>query len=226
MAALEELLSHPDAAWLLQERLHALRGDTPERLQILTALAGICSAGGDRVAGREHLEAAYAMARRLGDARSQQLRQRLALHLLSIGLPAQAEPLLREALLDAVDADSTLSIVVLATCLSATHLEAGDWTEAGRLGALVVSAASRRGNWLGVTDGLITQATALLAAGGSLTEAIAMLLHGGQHFSAQGAVAAVNLIKARLGELRAIHGAVAFDAALQSALASLRDQAT
>ncbi|MFT5679327.1 MAG: hypothetical protein ACI8RZ_000231 [Myxococcota bacterium] len=223
MTDLEALIAHPDAAWLLADRLRDLRGDTSERLQIHTALARICTSGGDRVAAREHLEAAHAMAHRLGEhAQARVLRQRLALHLLSIGLPALAEPHLREALLDAVDTDDTLMVVALGTSLSATRLEASDWTEARKIGAQVVTAASRRGNWLGVTDGLITQATGLLGLGAPLTDAIALMLHGGQRLSAAGAVAAVNLIKARLGELRAERGAEVFDAALQAALARLR----
>ncbi len=222
MPDLEALIAHPDAAWLLAERLVGLRADDPERLPIRIALARICTAGGDRVAARVHLETAYAMALRLADARARPLRRRLALHLLSIGLPALARPLLEEALLEAVDADDTLQIVSLATPLSAMRLEAADWSEARKLGALVVSAASRRANWLGVTDGLITQSTCLLQLDAPLTEAIALLLHGGQRLGGLGALAAVNLIKARLGELRAEHGAEPFDAALQAALASLR----
>lgn len=222
MSDLEALIAHPDAAWLLTERLAGLRADDPERLPIRVALARICTAGGDPVAARVHLEAAYTMAVRLEDDQAGPLRRRLALHLLSIGLPALAQPLLRAGLLEAVDADDTLQIVSLGIPLSAMRLEAADWSEARKLGALVVSAASRRGNWLGVTDGLITQSTCLLRLNAPLTEAIALLLHGGQRLSGLGALAAVNLIKARLGELRAEHGAAPFDAALQAALASLR----
>ena len=222
MPDLEALIADPDAAWLLSERLVRLRADDPQRLPIRAALARLCTAGGDRVAAREHLEAAYAMARKLEDARAGPLRCQLALHLLSIGLPALALPLLRDALLDAVDTDDTLKIVSLGIPLSAMRLEAADWAEARKLGALVVSAASRRGNWLGVTDGLITQSTCLLRQGTPLTEAIVLLLHGGQRLSRVGSLASVNLIKARLGELRTEHGLAVFDAALQAALASLQ----
>ncbi len=222
MPDLETLLADPDAAWLLTERLTTLRADDPQRLSIRTALARLCTAGGDRIAARAHLEAAYAMALRLEDDRAAPLRCQLGLHLLSIGLPALALPILREALLDAVDTDNTLMIVSLGSTLSAMRLEAADWAEARKLGALVVSAASRRGNWLGVTDGLITQSTCLLRMGASLTEAIALLLHGGKRLSSMGSPAAVNLIKARLGELRTVHGPAVFDAALQAALATLQ----
>ncbi|MDG1483776.1 MAG: hypothetical protein P8R54_29565 [Myxococcota bacterium] len=222
MPDLEALIADPDAAWLLTERLTTLRADDPQRLPIRAALARICTAGGDRIAAREHLEAAYAMALKLKDAQASPLRRQLALHLLSIGLPALSLPLLREALLDAIDTDDTLMIVSLGISLSAMRLEAADWAEAQKLGALVVSAASRRGNWLGVTDGLITQSTCLLRLGGPLIEAIVLLLHGGQRLNKMGSPAAVNLIKARLGELRTEHSPAVFDAALEAALARLQ----
>ena len=225
MRSLDELIAHPDAIWLLQERLQTIRGDIDEALAIRQALVSACFAGGDRVSGRRHLEDAWQQAHRMGRLTlSHQLRQQLGLHLLSIGLTERALPHLTSAMQQAIDVDDTLMIVALGVSLSALHLEEEDWAEAHRMGTLVVAASSRRGNWLGVADGLITQSTCMLATGEPLTDAIALLLHGGHHLNKHGAAAAVNLIKARLGELRATHTPALFDAFLRQALAQLGSQ--
>lgn len=222
MRTLAQLIDHPDAISLLQERLHALRGDTDETMAIRQALVRACFAGTDRVSGRRHLEAAWQQASRMGlQTLANQLRQQLGLHLLSIGLTELALPHLCVAMQQAIDEDDTLMIVAIGVSLSAVRLEREEWEDARALGTQVVAAASRRGNWLGVADGLITQSTCMLAAGEPLVDVIALLLHGGQHLNQQGAAAAVNLIKARLGELRVAHSPAVFDAFLQQSLAQM-----
>ena len=222
MLTLEQLIDHPDSVWLLQERLNATRGDTEESMAVRQALVSACFAGGDRVSGRRHLEAAWQQALRMDlHQQANQLRRQLGLHLLSIGLAKLALPHLCATLQQAVEDDDTLMIVTLGVSLSAIRLEEEDWSEARRLGTLVVAAASRRGNWLGVADGLITQSTCMLATGEQMAEAIALLLHGGHHLNKMGAAAAVNLLKARLGELRVAHDPAAFDVHLKQALAQL-----
>ena len=198
-----------------------MRGDSTDKLEVQLSLISVCTAGDDRISARRHLENARQHAMRLEEnAHFNALTRRLALHLLHIGLPGEARPLLSEALLVAVTADDTLSTVALACSLSAVCLEDASFDEARKLGALVVSSAARRGNWLGVADGLITQSTCLLATDDAMTEAIALLLHGARRLNSAGASVAVNLIKARLGELR-VSDEVRFDACLTDVLDQL-----
>lgn len=199
----EAALGHPDALALWQEALAHLTEDrAEERARVHERLAALRLAAGDSERGCRHLAAALQETPAAATAATLRRGAVLGAHLLASGRVAQGEAILEDALERAMRLDETLWLVGLASTLAALRLEAEDWPAAGALGALVADAAARRGNWIGVADGLISQSTARFRQG-DLRGALEGVLAGAARLQAVHALAALNLLRAHLVELRA-----------------------
>lgn len=196
--ALLELLTAPHDAHL--------------RYEVMVRLADLHVQGGDGLRGRSLLEDAGALARRWGDAAGRVHADAMRGNLLvEAGLFEPARVVLGECVQTASTLDDDLTVLAEGTILAALHLRAEDWTAAEALARQLLSAAERRGSWLGIADAAMSWSTALLGQGQDHA-AVQLLLRVGGLLQRRGAAAAVNLIKARLGELRARLGPEAFPA--------------
>ena len=188
-----------------------------DRVVVHRALAERWLNGGDRHAAAPHLAAALDLARRYGDA---VLTLDLALAAASMRLEAgaapQGEALLVEAAAMAHEIDDTLAIVVACSALAALRLDREDWAGAAEAAEAELAAAERRHAWLAVADATLTLSTCLLHAD-EVQGAVHHLVTVGAELRARGSQGGVNLIKGRLGELRAHLGPTVFDPLLWSA---------
>jgi len=205
------------------EGLGALLGALPspardhDRVVVHRALAERWLHGGDRHAAGDHLDAALDLARQYGDA---VLTLDLALAAASLrleaGEAAAGEALLVEAAALAHRLDDTLALVVAGSSLAALRLDRGDWAGAAEAAEIELAAAERRSAWLAVADATLTLSTCLLHAD-EVEGAVHHLVTVGAELRARGSQGGVNLIKGRLGELRALLGPTVFDPLLWSA---------
>ena len=219
----EAALGHPDALALWQEALDHLPAPArdAERAQVHERLAALRLAAGDRERGCRHLAAALD-ATPPDDAPARLRRSRtLGAHLLAAGLRTPALEALHAALELAMALDETLWVLGLASTLAAQALEDEAWDAAADLGQLVAETAARRGNWLGIADGTITRSACCFYQD-DLRGALEITLRAAARLQQHGALAAVNLLRAHLVELRA---AVAdddlFDALFEAVRADL-----
>lgn len=179
-----------------------------ERLDAHLDLAERLLSGAGDHAARGHLEAALAIGQRHDDPGAVAIAAGgLAALALEAGHPTEAAPLLDLAL-DAAEAlDDDLGRVAHGTVRAALHLAAGELPQAAARGRQVEAAARRRRNWIGVADAILTQSCAE-----PLDAAVGRLVAAARALKAE-SEAGANLLAARLGELRAAHGAE-FDVAL------------
>ncbi|MFT4976236.1 MAG: hypothetical protein ACI8S6_002132 [Myxococcota bacterium] len=222
----EAALQHPDALRLWKEALAQLRasvGRQRDCAYVHEQLAELCLSGGDEIRGREHLGAALAIARRTDADDRRRLSARLGAALLSAGLPHEAEPVLVEAIAAAARTQETLVELGLASVLSALRLSAGDLEAARGYGARVVVLGARRGNWIAVADGLITQ-SACHQQQGAWRAALEGIVYGSRPLQAVGALAALNLLQAHLTETRKMMGEESFDEEFGSVVERLADE--
>lgn len=181
-----------------------------DRLTAHLVLAELLTAGADRVRARVELEAAVELSRRHDDGVAQiRCLTLLGAHLMEIGLADEAEPPLRAAFTLAVARNDDLSTVLLGSLLAALYQARGAWAEADAVARPARGAAERRHNWIGVADASLTLA-GTSAWIGDRPAAVTLLLEVGGQLAERGAEAALNLIKARLAELRGEWGEVEF----------------
>lgn len=181
-----------------------------DRWEAHLTLAELLEQGGDPVRARPHLEAALALSTTHGDLAGEGLvRAMLGHHLLMTGLPAEAEPHLARAVDLSEQLDDALTLVAESSVLAALQLGRGDWEGALRSARRLAAAARHRGNWLAVADAALTRSAAF-AGQGELHAAVAELVNTGERLRHEAPPAALNLLKARLAELRLAHGS-AFD---------------
>jgi hypothetical protein len=184
-----------------------------DRMEAALDLAELLLAGAASEGARAWFEHARALARshdapvELGIASGS-----LALLALESGEEDRAAGLLDEALAAADAIDDDLGRVAHGTVRAALHLAAGQLAPAARLARRTEKAARRRSNWIGVADAVITQ-----TLDEPLELAVRHLLTSARSLQDEGAQAAANLLKARLGELRAAHSEARFEAALAEA---------
>lgn len=186
-----------------------------DRLELHLSLAELHLEGGDATRARAEVERAAALAGAHGDNVASCLVDAILGGLLvEAGLPAEARAPLQRAV-EAADAlGDDLTLVAQGSVLCAVELEAGDWEAAERSARRVLGAAERRGNWLGVADGAMSWATSLVERG-AWTAAVAILLRTARVLRERAHEPSVNLIKARLAELRGRVGPEEFDPVLR-----------
>ncbi len=192
------------------------------RLTLLEDLAERLVAGSEPTLALRHLDAALELAQQWEDpGRVGQVHAQIAgIHLVG-GRPDLALAPLQAALAGALADEDDLLVVAHGTLLCAMSLDRGEWTAAETCGRQVLAAAERRGNWLGVADAALAWSSSHVGRE-SLGPAIAILARTLLTLRSHGAHAAGALLHARLGELRADHGADTFDPILERVMTALR----
>jgi hypothetical protein len=182
-----------------------------DRLEVLLSLADLHLEGGDLGRSKDALDAAAQIATAHDDpvaaCHVQALRGNL---LLEAGLQGEAEIALRAAVVAADSLGDDLTVIAQGTLLIALLQAQEDHAQVEPLARQLLRAAERRQNWLAVADATIAWA-GTLAAREAWSASIAILLRTARVLRGRGSEAGVNLIKARLAELRNILGAEDFD---------------
>jgi len=207
----------PEQRAAIEEALALLPtpGRDHDRFELHLLLCGLHQDGGDSGRARAELERAAGLAAAHGDNLATALVDaRLGQLLLEVGLAREARaPLARaHAAADALGDD--LSLVATASLLCAVLLGAGEWAEAEQVARSQLVAAERRGNWIGVADAAISWSATLIEREG-WAAGVAILLRTARALRERAHEPSVNLLKARLAELRGRLGAERFDPLLR-----------
>ena len=186
-----------------------------DRFELHLLLCTLHLDGGDSARARAELERAADIAATHADnVASGLVDVRLGQLLLEVGLPTEAAAPLRRAVAAADALGDDLSVVVAASMLCATLLSAGAWDEAEQMARVQLVAAERRGNWIAVADAAITWSSALIERG-AWAAGVAIVLRTARSLRERSHEPSVNLLKARLAELRGRLGADRFDPLLR-----------
>lgn len=219
----EARCGHPDARQLALDAMSHVPSPSRDADRFdAWQLAGVLAMdGGDTLgAGRAWQEAAQIARRHASPADLLPVATLLAHLRLQSGQVRQAAELLAEATAIAADLGDDLTLAAEGSILAAIQLEEQDWQAAAATARLASAAALRRGNWVGYVDASITIAVCL-DQNGERADALLELLTAAGRARSAGAEAAVNIVRGRLGELRAELGPEAFDGPFQEAVARL-----
>lgn len=129
----------------------------------------------------------------------------LANRLLRLGNTDQALPWLQQSVQLSIQYQHHLATIGQGLILSGIWFSRGEIDRVSALSLSIEHAATQRHNWLAFATARNTRASCLLIRG-QHKEALSLLLEGGDQLSSKGAVAALNIIKARLGELHLLLG--------------------
>lgn len=216
--ALVEALSDPPQARACQER--ALRvlpspARDHDRLDVMVQLACTERDGGDLSRARQWLHDALTLAHHHAAARaSVPVSLTLGLLELEAGDRDAAAAALKPAI--ALGSPEQLEVLAASSALLALHLDAGRFDEGLAVADVLDLCARARDHALARADAAIGRSTCLLRLG-RRDPAVAELLRAVLEASRSGVDAAVNLLRARLAELRVELGAESFATALAAA---------
>lgn len=129
----------------------------------------------------------------------------LANRLLRLGNTDQALPWLQQSVQLSIQHQHHLATIAQGIILSGIWFSRGEIDRVSALSLSIEHAATQRHNWLAFATARNTRASCLLIRG-QHKETISILLEGGDQLSSKGAVAALNILKARLGELHLLLG--------------------
>jgi len=166
-------------------------GDTPSAIHYLIDALALADAHTD-------LEAGLTLTSMIGQLRMVQ------------GMPEDARPYLRRAMDLAQSENNDLALLTQASLLAGIELQASRWKEAAKAALIQIPAALRRHNWMAVADGSITLSTTALNSDAA-ADAIGILVRCNRSMTGQAPQGAVNLIRARLVEIRYLLGPEVFD---------------
>jgi hypothetical protein len=177
-------------------------GADRELLYALQRASKLSSQGGDRIRERGYLQEAAATAARLGlPDLHLSLKAAYTNRLLLDGLEEEAERELVSLLEEAIRQDAGLLVIAEGTLLCGLMMRRGRWREAASIAVAVEEAATARQNWIAFASGRMARAGCWHAEGRT-DQAVSLLFATGNQLHARGAVAALNLVRARLTELR------------------------
>lgn len=182
-----------------------------DRLEALLGLGVLARGGGDATRARRCWTAALALAAAHGDARERlRLSALLGNALVEAGLLVEAEPVLADAVALAAAQDEALILLAEGTVLAALQLRREAWAEAEATALRLAEAARRRNNLPAIADAAITRSSARLGQGDA-RGAVLALWEAARVLGERGSQAGMNLVKARLAELRVQLGPATFD---------------
>jgi len=216
-------IGSPDNIRLMMEALDHLKAPAEAhiRFQLLLDLATARMDGGDTPTALGHLEEALALStKHEADLETLQVAAMLAQLRLVQGMQEHARPHLERALSLAIELEIPLAILTAACLLAGLQLCGGEWDAAEATAAIQIPAARKRGNWMAVADGAITQSTCALQRG-EHSRAVEVLVNCDMEMDGVAPRAARNLARARLAELRFSLGSEVFDPLLQAAKSTL-----
>ena len=125
--------------------------------------------------------------------------------LLQKGDIAKAQPILQESVHQAIVLKQRLLLISQGTLLCSLWLSQGEFEKVSSLCLQIDQAAIERNNWIALACSRNMRASCWLIRRSQL-QAISLLLDTGDFLAQKGALAALNLVKARLGELQLILG--------------------
>ena len=158
--------------------------------------------GEDIIRHRKYLQKAKELAQELSKKEEAlHLQVFYANRLLQDGYITQAHQVLQQALQQAIRLKDDLMIVTVGTTLTGLLMNQQDWEEVISVSIAVEEASIRRKNWIGLACGRMMRASAWKAQGKN-NIAVQLLFDTGNALNQIGAVAALNLIKARLAEFQ------------------------
>ena len=129
----------------------------------------------------------------------------LANRLLRMGNPDKALPWLMQSVQLSIQHQHHLVTIAQGSILSGLWFARGEIDRVAALSVSIEHAANQRHNWLAFATARNTRASCLMIRK-QHKEALALLLEGGDQMSGRGAVAALNIIKGRLGEMHLLLG--------------------
>ena len=130
-----------------------------------------------------------------------ELQSQYANRLLLDGYEQESCDLLEEILEQAIRLQSHLIIIAQGTILTSLWMKRGKFLEAASLAVSIEESAKVRHNWIALACGSMIRATCWRTQG-MIPQAIAVLMETGNFLYEKGAIAALNLIRARLTEFR------------------------
>ena len=130
-----------------------------------------------------------------------ELQSQYANRLLLDGYEPEATILLEEILEQAILHKSHLIIIAQGIILTSLWMKKGRFMEAASLAVSIEESAKERHNWLALSCGSMIRATCWRTQG-MIPQSIGLLMETGNFLYERGAVAALNLIRARLTEFR------------------------
>ena len=133
-----------------------------------------------------------------------ELQSQYANRLLLDGYEQESCDLLEEILEQAIRLQSHLIIIAQGTILTSLWMKRGKFLEAASLVSIEESAKVRH-NWIALACGSMIRATCWRTQG-MIPQAIAVLMETGNFLYEKGAIAALNLIRARLTEFPCSNG--------------------
>ena len=134
---------------------------------------------------------------------------------LRLGNPDTALPWLQRSVQLSIQHQHHLATIAQGLILSGVWFARGEIDRVSALSLTIEHAAIQRHNWLAFATARNTRASCLVIRR-QHKEALSILMEGGDQLSAKGAVAALNIIKARLGELHLLLGEEQIKALIQS----------
>lgn len=213
---------HPEPRRLWEEAL--LRLPTPardlDRVEALLGLGVLARDGEDVVRARSHWRRGLEICDTHGDERGKlRFAALLGNLLLEAGQNAEAEAVLAVAVASAGALGDALVLLSEALPLCALQLGREDWASAERTAVLIEEAASRRNNLHALASAAIDRSTCRLAQGDT-SGALRVLMDAAARLRERGSMLGLNVLKARLGELRIQLTPAVFDPLWQANLAA------
>ena len=167
--------------------------------------------GFDRQRQLQYLQAAIDIAEELGNTIERlDLMAIKANTLLNIGYAQQAETELTLCVQQAIQVNYHLLVVAEGTILCGLWMRQGQLERVASLCLNIEESAISRCNWIALATGRMMRASCWMIQK-SPKQAIALLFETGNYLYQQGAVVALNLIKARLGEFQLLIGIDKFE---------------
>lgn len=202
-------LNHPTepiTAWFTALRLLEPLGASEDLMLCHRELAKLMRAGEERSAQAQHLAAAAQIAKQLNRGKEEsELLTILAVTEAALGKVESAQNRHSDALREAVKHHDHLLITVNGTVLCGMLMGSNQWEDAASVAVLVERSCVHRHNWIGLASARLQRSTCALVRNQEQL-AVELLLECGERLYQHGAVAALNLIKARLGELQQLLG--------------------
>ncbi len=223
----EASAGHPDPRRQWEEALERLAtpGRDSDRAEALLGLGVMARDGEDVVRARAHWRRGLELCEARGDVRGT---LRFATLLGNLLLEAGQNREAREALVIAVGAaealGDTLVVLAEATLLCALELGAEDWVAAERAAGLIEEAAAKRNNHHALAEAAISRSACRIGQGDT-AGGLRALIDAAARLRERGSVGGLNLLKARLGELRIGLTPAVFDPLWQRLMGISRPQA-
>ena len=130
--------------------------------------------------------------------------------LLGLGKVEQAQEILSECVQESIAVKHDLLIIAEGIVLCGMWMRMGKFERVASLCLIIESSAINRCNWIALSSSRMMRASCWIIQK-SPQKAISLLFETGNFLYQQGAVAALNLIKARLGEIQLLLGEEKFE---------------